>query len=227
MSRPRIWKPGARSSDYLRNYSRIMAGIRTIGNYGCVLGIVSLAAILTLSACGDREARGDYPAANGNNCLPDVSLVDQHGSAVSLASLKGKPVLIDFIYTSCASTCPLLTAKMAAIAHELGPALGADVRIVSITLDPEHDHPAELAKYANSHDANGNGWLFLTGPPAQIDRVLALFNLRRTRESNGSITHTISAFLLGPDGHQIRQYNALDVSPKAVVADVERARGTS
>jgi protein SCO1 len=201
-----------------------MINIR-IRHSALVLGLVTLAAILTLSACGNREARGDYPAANGNDCLPQVSLVDQHGSAVSLASLKGKPVLIDFIYTSCASTCPMLTAKMAAIAHQLGPALGANVRIVSITLDPEHDNPAELAKYAQSHDANTDGWIFLTGPPAKIDQVLGLFKLRRTRESDGTITHTIEAFLLGPDGRQIRQYNALDVSPAAVVADVDRARG--
>jgi protein SCO1 len=201
-----------------------MIYISTIRHYRRVLGIVSLAAILTLSACGDREAMGDYPAANGNNCLPEVSLIDQHGASVSLASLKGKPVLIDFIYTSCASTCPMLTAKMAAIAHQLGPALGADVTIVSITLDPEHDSPAELAKYAKSHDAGGNGWIFLTGTRAQIDQVLALFNLRGTRESDGSITHSIAAFLLGPDGHQIRQYNALDVSPDAVAADVDHAR---
>jgi len=193
--------------------------------YRLVLGIVSLAVLLTLSACGDREARGDYPAANTNNCLPDVSLIDQHGAAVSLASLKGKPVLIDFIYTSCASTCPMLTAKMAAIAHKLGPALGADVRIVSISLDPEHDSPVELAKYAQTHDAANSGWLFLTGPPEKIDQVLALFKLRRTRESDGSITHSIEAFLLAPDGRQIRQYNALDVSPDAVVADVESAHG--
>jgi protein SCO1/2 len=198
---------------------------RTIRQYGRALGLVSLAAVLTLSACGDREARGDYPAANGNNCLPDVSLIDQHGSAVSLASLKGKPVLIDFIYTSCASTCPMLTAKMAAIAHQLGPALGADVTIVSISLDPEHDSPVALAKYAKSHDADGPGWIFLTGSPAQIDQVLAQFKLRRMREGDGTITHSISAFLLGPDGHQLRQYNALDVSPDSVVADVDRARG--
>jgi protein SCO1 len=201
-----------------------MLHISTVRHYSRVLGIVSLAAILTLSACGDREAMGDYPAANANNCLPEVSLIDQHGASVSLASLKGKPVLIDFIYTSCASTCPMLTAKMAAIARQLGPALGAGVTIVSITLDPEHDSPAELAKYAKSHDAGGNGWIFLTGTPAQIDQVLALFKLRRTRESDGSITHSIEAFLLGPDGHQIRQYNALDVSPDAVAADVDRAR---
>ena len=194
-------------------------------NHFCGLAIVSVVALTTLSGCGDREARGDYPAANVNDCLPNVSLIDQNGATVSLASLKGKPVLIDFIYTSCASTCPMLTAKMAAIAHGLGPALGADVKIVSITLDPERDHPAELAQYAKSHSAEEKGWIFLTGTPAQIDQVMAQFKLRRTRESDGSITHSIEAFLIGPDGHQVRQYNALDVSPDAVVADVEKARG--
>jgi protein SCO1 len=193
---------------------------------GRSFAIIALLLMLALSAC-NREAAGDYPAANGNNCLPDVSLIDQHGSAVSLASLKGKPVLIDFIYTSCASTCPVLTAKMVAVARELGPALGANVTMVSITLDPEHDSPAQLASYAKSRGADAGGWLFLTGKPAQIDQVLAQFKLRRMHESDGSIMHSVSAFLLGPDGHQIRQYNALDVSAAAVAADVDRSRGKS
>ena len=188
--------------------------------------LVAIALILATSGCA-REAAGDYPASNTNNCLPDVSLIDQHGQAISLASLKGKPVLIDFIYTSCASTCPVLTSKIAAVARELGPALGANVTIVSITLDPEHDTPAQLASYAKSQGANSNSWRFLTGKPADIDQVLAAFKLRRMREADGSIMHSVSAFLLGPDGHQIRQYNALDVSPKAVAADIERSSGKS
>jgi len=191
-----------------------------------VFAVVALALILAAYGCA-REAAGDYPASNGNNCLPDVSLIDQHGKTISLASLKGKPVLIDFIYTSCASTCPVLTAKIAAVARELGPALGANVTIVSITLDPEHDSPAQLAAYAKSQTADNNGWLFLTGKPADIDQVLAAFKLRRMRESDGSIMHSVSAFLLGPDGHQIRQYNALDVSARAVAADIDRSRGKS
>jgi len=183
--------------------------------------VIAFALLLAASGCA-REAAGDYPASNGNNCLPDVSLIDQHGRTISLASLKGKPVLIDFIYTSCASTCPVLTSKIAAVAREPGPALGANVTIVSITLDPEHDGPAQLAAYAKSQTADSNNWLFLTGKPADIDQVLAAFKLRRMRESDGSIMHSVSAFLLGPDGHQIRQYNALDVSPKAVAADIDR-----
>jgi protein SCO1/2 len=187
--------------------------------------IAGLLIAVAIAACGNREAVGDYPAANGNDGLPDVSLVDQRGNVFPLASLKGKLVLIDFIYTSCRSTCPLLTAKMVQVARELGPALGADVRIVSITLDPEHDGPANLATYAKSHGAADSGWIFLTGKPSEIDRVLAQYKLRRMRENDGSVMHSVSAFLLGPDGHQLRQYNALDVDAKAVAADVDRARG--
>ena len=189
--------------------------------YRSSFAVAALALILAASGCA-REAAGDYPASNGNNCLPDVSLIDQHGQAISLASLKGKPVLIDFIYTSCASTCPVLTSKIAAVARELGPALGANVTIVSITLDPEHDRPAQLAAYAKSQAVESNSWLFLTGKSADIDQVLAAFKLRRMRESDGSIMHSVSAFLLGPDGHQIRQYNALDVNAKTVAADIDR-----
>jgi protein SCO1/2 len=187
--------------------------------------LAALMLAVAIAACGNREAAGDYPAANDNDGLPDVSLVDQRGDAFTLASLKGKPVLIDFIYTSCASTCPMLTAKMVQVARELGPVLGADVKIVSITLDPEHDGPAELATYAKSHGAADSGWIFLTGKPPDIDRVLAQYKLRRMREDDGSVMHSVSAFLLGPDGHQIRQYNALDVNAKSVAADVDRALG--
>lgn len=191
-----------------------------------IIAHAAIALLIAISGC-NREAVGDYPAANDNNGLPAISLIDQHGAAVSLASLKGKPVLVDFIYTSCASTCPLLTAKMVEIARALGPELGAQATIVSITLDPEHDTPAELAKYAKVQGADDAGWLFLTGPPAQIDQVLALYKLRRDRESDGSVTHSVSAFLLGRDGRQLRQYNALDVNAKSVAADVTDALGKS
>ena len=187
-----------------------------------ILASAALALMLAIGGC-NREVAGDYPAANDNDGLPAISLVDQHGTAVSLASLKGKPVLVDFIYTSCASTCPRLTAKMVEVARELGPELGPQATIVSITLDPEHDSPAELAKYAKVQGADNVGWLFLTGPPAQIDQVLAQYKLRRDRESDGSVTHSVSAFLLGRDGKQVRQYNALDVSAKSVAADVNDA----
>jgi protein SCO1 len=192
-----------------------------------LLGAAAAIALALIAAGCGRGEKGSYPAANRNDCLPNVTLIDQNGNRVSLASLKGRPVLIDFVYTSCTSTCPMLTAKMAAVAKRLGPELGSAVRIVSITLDPEHDGPAQLLDYARREDATEPGWLFLTGTPADIERVLGRFNIKREREPDGSVMHTISAFLLGPDGRQIRQYNALAVNPETVAADVDRvlARG--
>jgi protein SCO1/2 len=199
--------------------------------------LLTLILILALSGCEKNfstiattrtdDGGGSYAATSTADCLPSISLVDQYGHECSLASLKGKPILIDFIYTGCTTACPLLTAKFAQIAKMLGPELGSNVTMVSITIDPEHDHSADLLKYARLYQADYRGWLFLSGRPADIATVLRIFNLRRERDKDGTIAHVATAFLLGPDGRQARLYNALEVPPRTVVADVGRelARG--
>ena len=77
----------------------------------------------------------------------------------------------------------------------LGPKLGKQVTFVSISIDPEHDRPAELEKYARARGADEAGWLFLTGTPAQIDRVLTLYHLERTRYPDGTVNHAVASFL--------------------------------
>ncbi len=148
--------------------------------------LMVLVGVVTLVGCRrpaeDIGERGGFAVLHTSDCLPDITLVDQHGRNVSLASLKGKPVLFDFIYTKCPGPCLMLTAQMKQIANRLGPRLGTDARIVSITVDPEHDHPAQLLAYANKQDADVSGWLFLTGTPKQIDDVMARFNVIRKRE---------------------------------------------
>ncbi len=194
---------------------------RRLSGYGLALMLAC-----ALAACErPTESAGSFPATNTADCLPNVTLLDQSGRSLSLAALKGKPVLVDFIYTSCTGPCPTLTAKLGSVAKRLGADLGRNVVLVSITLDPEHDRPAELSDYARKQQADDKGWLFLTGSPAQIERVLAAYKLRRQREADGSVTHMVATFLLGPDGHQVRQYNGLEVRPETVAADVERLLG--
>lgn len=187
-----------------------------------VIAVALVACLLALAGCHHPDETGSFPAANKNDCLPDVTLVDQHGNRVSLASLKGEPVLVDFIYTTCGGTCPMLTAKMAAAGKLLGAALGKRIRIVSITIDPEHDHPAELLRYARDRGADHPGWLFLTGKPEQIEQVLAAYNLKRYRGADGSIDHVTASFLLGPEGRQVRQYDGVTVKPETLAADADR-----
>jgi protein SCO1/2 len=179
--------------------------------------------VLALAGCHSDDETGSFPAANKSDCLPILALLDQNGRSINLSSLKGEYVLINFIYTSCSGTCPMLTSKMSQVEKKLGPELGKKVRLVSVTLDPEHDNSAALLKYASEHGANGADWIFLTGTPAQIDDYLAIFKIKRMREADGSIDHVTTSFLLGPDGRQIRQYDGISVTPSTMADDVHRA----
>ena len=90
--------------------------------------------------------------------LPEFSLTNRDGSAVTLDDLAGAPWIADFIFTRCAGICPFMTRQMGRLAGEVPPG----VKLVSITADPEHDTPEVLAAYAERHDAP-ESWYFLTG----------------------------------------------------------------
>ena len=147
----------------------------------------------------------------------------KHGQKVSLATLKGTPVLFDFIYTSCPGECLLLTQHMKRIADLLGPALGTKVRMVSVTVDPEHDQPPQLLSYARNQGADVNGWLFLTGTPKQIDEIMARFNLIRAREADGTVDHVPEFFLVDANGHALLQYVGEKADPERVAKDLHDA----
>jgi cytochrome oxidase Cu insertion factor (SCO1/SenC/PrrC family) len=79
---------------------------------------------------------------------PALTLTTQESAPLSLGDLRGKVVLLTFIYTSCTDTCPLLTGKMASIQEKLGADFGSRVQFLSITVDPERDTPDVLRAYA-------------------------------------------------------------------------------
>jgi protein SCO1/2 len=183
--------------------------------------IISLA--IALPACRWARAKASASAAAQADCLPGVMLTDQHGKRVSLASLKGKPVLVDFIYTSCPGECLVTTSRMAKVAERLGGELGSKVTLASITIDPEHDGPAQLLYYARHENADRGGWLFLTGTPSQIDRELANFHLVRRRDSDGSVEHITQFFLLGPNGHERLIIDPMQATSDNIAAHLEQA----
>jgi protein SCO1/2 len=109
--------------------------------------------------------------------VPDVELVNQRGEQVSLRAIstEERPLLLSFIFTSCGTICPTLTATLARASRELHePA----PRLVSISIDPENDTPERLAAYAARFDAPSD-WLFLTGQRPTIERVLRAFDAYR------------------------------------------------
>jgi protein SCO1 len=188
------------------------------------LGLLAVAGgSLTIAGCdSNSESIGSSsPSLDTRDCMPDLTLTDQNGQKISLASLKGKPALFDFIYTTCPGPCLVLTARMKAIADQLGGALGSQATIVSVTVDPEHDGPSALKAYAKEQGADRAGWYFLTGPPADVDRLMAQFKLRRQREPDGSVDHVLVFFLVGADGRPLVQYSGGEVNPAKVAGDLQ------
>jgi protein SCO1 len=189
-----------------------------------VLGVLAASAVV-IAACSHPAPEDGYDATNKADCLPAIKLVDQHNRPVLLSSLKGKTVLVDFIYTSCPGPCLMETQKMAKVADRVAQKLGSKVVLLSITVDPEHDNPEQLLEYARKQDVDRQGWLFLTGAPSSIDNVLKNFKLIRQREEDGSVDHIIGVFLLGPDGRERREYNGEILNADKLTVDINSAIG--
>jgi protein SCO1/2 len=104
--------------------------------------------------------------------IPNVLLQTQDGESVRFYDdlVKGKVVLINFMFTSCTNQCPLTTANLVKVEDALGERLGRDVRMISVTVDPSTDTPAVLKKYARRYDTKP-GWYFVTGPQKDVDLI--------------------------------------------------------
>jgi cytochrome oxidase Cu insertion factor (SCO1/SenC/PrrC family) len=96
--------------------------------------------------------------------LPEFVLENEHGESFGLLDLRGHVFVADFIFTRCAGTCPLITRRMAELADALeADPETADVRFVSLSVDPDHDRPEVLRDYARAVHADLRPWVFLTG----------------------------------------------------------------
>ena len=101
--------------------------------------------------------------------LPNVELVTQDGARVHFYDdlVKGRRVVIQFMFTRCKDICPVITHHLAEVQGLLGGRVGRDIFFYSISLSPEEDTPKELRAFAKEHGA-GPGWTFLTGKPEDI-----------------------------------------------------------
>ncbi len=102
--------------------------------------------------------------------VPDFSLRERSGRQVRLSDLRDTVWIANVIFTSCPDECPLMTAKMAKLQADLAHV--KQVRLVSITVDPEHDTLPILLRYAARFGADPERWFFLTGEKDSIYRLV-------------------------------------------------------
>jgi protein SCO1/2 len=191
---------------------------------GWVLGLVGaiLVAAGAIAVVGARARRAPEPPRLGS--LPEFRLVERSGRPLSLADLRGRPWVADFIFTQCAGACPAMTARMARLRRDVPP----DVQFVSFTVDPAHDTPEVLARYAASFRAD-EGWRFVTGPAKDLYALsvagfkLAAMEVPRGEQAaggDGPFLHS-SKFVLVDGAGVIRGYydSTEEAAMRTLVAD--------
>lgn len=153
---------------------------------------------------------------------PAVKLIDSAEKPFDLESLRGKVVLVSFVYTTCNGTCPLTSAAMARCRDrlEVDKLWGDRVQFVSISLDPTRDTPEALAIYSRIYEADPASWHFVTGPEATVDRVIRDWGMWTKRDANGVLDHPSRIFLVDPRGRQREIYSLEFLLPETVAADV-------
>lgn len=169
----------------------------------------------------DVKPTSQYHVPAKGDAVPAFSLIDQDGHAMSLAALKGKAVLLTFIYTRCplGDFCPKMTRNFQEIRGMVQkvPALQSRTDFVSVSFDPAYDTPAVLRSYGKNY-VGGDGfahWQFVRAKDqATLTAMEQFFNIGATPESNGSLTHSLSTVLIGPDGRISDWLPGSEWSPK-------------
>src|SRR5262249_39562099 len=141
-----------------------------------------------------------------------------------LADLRGKVLLVSFVFTTCSGSCPATTHRMGQVQQALkgrGLLEGGRVRLLSITLDPARDTPEVLRRYMNRYAADPASWTFPTGPRQRVEKTIAAWGMWARPAANGQLDHPSRVFLVDGRG-RVREIYSLDfLKAPWVVEDVQ------
>jgi protein SCO1 len=143
-------------------------------------------------------------SATPNTKAPAFVLLNQEGNRFDSTTLRGKVVVLNFIFTTCTDVCPLFTANLAQLQRTFKNEPG-NVFFVSITTDPEVDSPKVLKSYAQRYGADFQNWAFLTGGEAQLKQVWKGFDVRVIKKGRGLVQHTSLTTVIDRQG--VRRFN--------------------
>ncbi|HLJ93435.1 MAG TPA: SCO family protein [Gemmataceae bacterium] len=155
---------------------------------------------------------------------PDFTLLTSSGEPRRSTDLRGKVVLVSFIFTTCNGTCPATTHRMSQVQQELktrGLCEDDRVRLLSITLDPVRDTPEVLKAYQRLYDVDTANWSFLTGPADQVASTIQAWGMWARPAANGQLDHPSRVFLVDSRGRIREIYNLEFLKPAWVAEDVE------
>lgn len=153
--------------------------------------------------------------------LPNTAFTNENGKTFHLNDLKGNYLFISFVYSRCPmpKMCPLtitLNKQLLTLWKKQKPSL--PLKLLVVTLDPEHDTPAVLKQFKKSRGLDPAHFVMATGNPATLSDFASNFNVLGI-PSEGMISHNVKSVLVGPDLVPIKEYKENEWDPKDVVKD--------
>lgn len=183
---------------------------------------------LIVSGCDSSGGEATAASFPGGDAVPakqapPIDLTDYRGRRVELAHLKGRPVLVAFLYTHCHDLCPLVAGKV----HTAFAGMPAPKRplFLAVSVDPAHDTPASAIAFNRRHRTSGEiDWLLGSRP--ELERVWSAWGVKPERNAKDpeEIEHNAEIFAIDPQG-QIRALYPPNFQPAGLAAGVETLRG--
>jgi protein SCO1/2 len=145
--------------------------------------------------------------------VPAFQLVDERGKPYTESAMLGYVSVVDFVFTRCKASCPLLTRHMTELQARLEREKSG-ARLVSFSVDPEHDTPPVLSEYAARAHADAARWTFVTGPVDDVSRAVVLgFKVAATKVAKGADDYEVTHgdwFVLVDSKNSVRGYYPMD-----------------
>jgi protein SCO1 len=175
--------------------------------------LLLLAALAVLVAgCGSSgKSSAPPPAKLDGTALettraPDFALTDQDGKTVRLSALRGKAVLVTFLYTHCPDVCPLIATNLGLALRRLGPK-AAGVRALAVSVDPKGDTAASVRGFVRSHRLPPQ-FRYLRGTKAELTKVWRAYHIAAQATPEDIVNHSAYTLLVDRNGDERALYDA-------------------
>ncbi|MDM5154355.1 SCO family protein [Bacillus sp. DX1.1] len=189
-----------------------------------LIGLLMLIFVITiLGACSDNKLRDSLDWD-----VEKFSFTDQNGKKFGSSELKEKVWVADFIFTSCQTVCPPMTANMAKLQKMLNAEGIKDVEFVSFSVDPEVDTPEKITEFMKVYEMDATRTHFLTGYTRPEIEKFAKKNFQALvtkPENNTQVIHGTSFYLVDKSGKVVKKYSGLQNTPyEDIIRDIKRIR---
>lgn len=187
-------------------------------------------ALLLAAACGAASAHKGHKAERGwerieaNEPAPAFTLTNQDGKRVSLPDLRGKLLVLTFLYTNCTDVCPVLLHVLTSAERQLAENERAAVRFIGITVDPKRDTPRRLKAYMKERGLEPARWQLLTGTIAEATRAASDYGVVVRPAPRGDFVHNSVFIVIDAQGRERAEFHGMATPPAAIVEELRKLR---